>query len=141
MLLELLANVILWVSTTQDAQLKVGCNKVEFHYGGKPTAEDIVVGFYVKGKNYQRMWKYEVPMRVNPIGAILLEPTQFWVEEVKEQGELVLIVKGKKYVFDLTGSRKKLRGCGGTVYTSDLKSDDRKVMPVRIRPSLPSSSS
>ena len=113
MLLELLLTTILWtgIDNNKNAELKVTCDTVELHYGGKPTARDIPVVFWMEDLRYKHVYLYAVPMKVTQTGAIKLEPTEFWIEEIRQQKSLKLRVDNKDYIFDLTGT-KELINCG-----------------------------
>lgn len=117
-MLEFIASIILWstVDPNTGAELKASCEQVEFHYGGEPTANPVVMRFYQLSRDKKDLWTYTVPMRTTPTGALLLEPALYWVEEITRLNELTIIVENVEYKFDLTGSAKKLK-CGDVVET------------------------
>ena len=109
MLAELL--MILWLGTDPNtgATLEVSCDKVEIDYGGKPTSNKIKITFGKYDPQFNYLWKYSIPMKVSPTGALLLEPTEDWIEEIRTQDELIVEIEGKIYTFNLTGTAEKIK--------------------------------
>jgi hypothetical protein len=111
MLLEfLLISSFLWSGqdVTGNATLNVTCDKVEIHYGGAPTANKKKVAFWMKDLRYNHTYLYSVAMPVGSIGQIVLEPTEFWLEEIRVQKEMVIKIDGKHYIFNLEGSKQAI---------------------------------
>ena len=117
MLLEILASAFLWsgMDHLDRAQLAViNCNKVELHYGGQPTANKRRVDFWFKDLRYGHTYLYSVPMYVGVRGQILLEPAKYWIEEIRQQPNILLRVENQEYIFDLSGTHKQIQ-CNGDV--------------------------
>lgn len=114
MILEVLISTILWIGIDRDtlAELRVSCAKVELYYGGKFKSEKIPITFYLREKN--RIWKYTEAMTVTPVGAILLEPKEFWIEEIRQRNKLLITINDINYLFDLSGTKKAIN-CNGDV--------------------------
>ena len=108
MLLELLATTVLWSSFDKDARLEVNCNSVAIFYGGKPQAEKRKVHFWFVDRQGQQ-YSYIVAMPVGPQGQIFLEPTEYWIEEIKEKRKLNIEIENHKYTFKLNGSSHALQ--------------------------------
>lgn len=114
MLLELLASLVLWTGFDQEAKLQVTCASVTLQYGGAAKASPTPVAFWFEDLKYGHTYLYVVPMPVMPNGSVKLEPTEFWLEEIRQQKNLKLRVSNRDYNFDLTGT-KKLIDCDGVV--------------------------
>ena len=105
MLLELIVSLVLWTGVDQEAKLQVSCAAVTLEYGGAATSNPQPVSFWIIDKEYDITWLYVVPMKVLPNGKIKLEPTMFWIEQLKIQDSIKLRVDNRDYNFDLTGTK------------------------------------
>lgn len=113
-MLELLASLILWTGIDQDAKLQVTCAAVTLDIGLESRARPEPVAFWFKDLQFDHTWLYVIPMELDSKGRIILEPTGFWIEEIRQQKELVVRVDNKYYTFDLKGT-KDLIDCDGVV--------------------------
>ena len=114
MILELLASTVLWASTEildPEIELRVSCDRVELDINASPKATPVLVKFYVKDMRYKFIWSYRVPMKYDAQGNILLEPTKYWIEEIRNNDSVTLEVENKQYTFNLKGSKKALEQC------------------------------
>ena len=116
-MLDLLLSVFLWVGTDHldRAQLVVNCDKVELHYGGQPSASKRKVFFFFKDLDYGHTYTYGAPMEVGPQGQIILEPHEYWIEEIRQQKTMILRVENQEYIFDLTGTHDAIQCNDGAV--------------------------
>lgn len=117
MLLEIIASSFLWAGFDHlnSAQLAViDCKNVELYHGGEPTANKRRVDFWFKDIEYGHTYLYSKAMYVGNRGQIVLEPAEYWIEEIKRQPNIVLRVEGKEYIFDLTGTAERIK-CNGAV--------------------------
>lgn len=117
MILEFLISTILWTGIDQhtDAKLQVSCDQVQLQYGGKPTANPALVTFYEKDERYEYTWSYTVAMDVSPTGSIILDPTEYWIEEIRKLDVIAFKINQQVYAFNLKGSHKALKECDGVV--------------------------
>lgn len=111
MLAEILLSTILWtgIDPATNAELEVSCQKITVDYGGLPTSNKVKVTFGKYDPQFSYLWHYSIPMKVDPAGKILLEPVEYWLEEIKTQDELILEIDRKVYRFKLKGSYKALK--------------------------------
>ena len=109
-LIMLILQMVLWtgIDAEHKASLEVSCNKVALKYGGTPTSNKRIVEFQIYDERFDRMWTYHMPMRVGEIGEILLEPTEYWTERIKNENNITLKVENIEYNFDLRGSYKAI---------------------------------
>ena len=135
-MIELLASLILWTGIDKEAKLEVSCDQVTLDIGIEAKATDEPVSFWVKDPKYGHTWRYTIPMNILPNGKIELEPTEYWIEEIRQQHELVVRVRNTYYNFDLTGTKKQIRGCGEIGKHNGLKIRRSKGLEGSI-PSFP----
>ena len=115
MLLTLLASLVLWTGFDQDATIQVTCAAVTLDIGMQYRATPVRVAFWMHDPRFNLTWLYVVPMEVNVRGEIVLTPTGFWVEKIRQQKILKIKVNGKYYNFDLTGTNKLIDCDDGVV--------------------------
>ena len=118
MLKELLLISFLWgpsvwsaPDTHNRAVLSVECNQVLVKYNGVPRARKAIVTFWQRDEELDYMWKYSVPMKVNSNGYIILEPSEYFIEEVKRSRVLSISIDGNHFSWGLTGTKKALSNC------------------------------
>lgn len=105
MFLELIISLVLWTGFDGDAKLQVTCAAVTLDVGLPHRATPERVAFWMHDEDFNHVWLYVVVMELDNRGRIKLEPTQFWVEEIRQQKNLKLKVRNKYYNFDLTGTK------------------------------------
>ena len=69
----------------------------------------------MRSRDRQYIWSYKIPMDRTATGSILLDPPEYWVEEIRENHHIIFEIEGKQYVFDLKGSNEALKECDGVV--------------------------
>lgn len=116
MFLELLLGAILWSSQdlNSDAELRVNCDQVEIYFSEKPKGKYLTLEFFHEDKEFDYSWIYHVPMEVSSGGTLLLEPTEYWIEEIKNLHKIEFKIGKRHLVFPLKGSKKALN-CDGDV--------------------------
>lgn len=118
MLTELLVSGFLWVTVDvidPEVELRVDCNRVELDINGPAKASPAIVKFYMQSKDRKYVWSYKIPMQRTATGSILLDPPEYWVEEIRRLNHITFEIEGRKYSFTLTGSAKALKECNGDV--------------------------
>lgn len=116
MFLELLFGVYLWIGydLNSGAELRVNCDQVEIWFSDRPSGEYMTLVFTERDPEFQYDWKYHVPMEISNRGTLLLEPTLYWIHEIRELDKLEFRVGKQNLVFPLQGSKKAIQ-CNGDV--------------------------
>ena len=118
MLTELLVSGFLWVTVDMldpEVELRVDCHRVELDINQPAKASPAIVKFYFQSRDRKYIWSYRIPMDRTATGSILLDPPEYWVEEIKRLNSITFEIEGKKYSFALNGSYEALKECNGDV--------------------------
>ena len=118
MLTELIISGFLWVTVDiidPEVELKVDCHRVELDINQPAKAAPAIVKFYMESRDRKYIWSYTIPMTRTATGSVLLDPPEYWVEEIKRNSHITFEIEGRKYTFNLKGSTNALKVCNGDV--------------------------